>query len=220
MIVVAHVRVPGGDGDFTRSSQSAIPRPSIHSKGESREPANHTSVSGVAPWCGGVDALEVFQLIFSPHSSNCACYYRAHVVIYCGCVILILAYVHMVKAVSRMCSGGSRLYPFVLTKLFGFGCKSFRPSSEPAPAFLFTYTLVTINEVCHGYFSTLHNRYGFYDECVRKYGTPTVWKMFTDVFDYLPLTALVDDQVRHVFACDCFFMCWVEDRISCRTGET
>lgn len=31
---------------------------------------------------------------------------------------------------------------------------------------------------------------------MRKYGNATVWKMFTDVFDYLPLTALVDDQVR------------------------
>ena len=37
--------------------------------------------------------------------------------------------------------------------------------------------------------------YGFYDECLRKYGNPNVWKHFTDLFDYLPLTALVDGQV-------------------------
>jgi serine/threonine-protein phosphatase 2A catalytic subunit len=37
--------------------------------------------------------------------------------------------------------------------------------------------------------------YGFYDECMRKYGNSNVWKYFTDLFDYLPLTALVDNQV-------------------------
>ena len=37
--------------------------------------------------------------------------------------------------------------------------------------------------------------YGFYDECLRKYGNANVWKFFTDLFDYLPLTALVEKQV-------------------------
>ena len=37
--------------------------------------------------------------------------------------------------------------------------------------------------------------YGFYDECLRKYGNATVWKYFTDLFDYLPLTALVENQI-------------------------
>uniref|UniRef100_A0A0E0ABA2 protein-serine/threonine phosphatase n=1 Tax=Oryza glumipatula TaxID=40148 RepID=A0A0E0ABA2_9ORYZ len=39
------------------------------------------------------------------------------------------------------------------------------------------------------------NWYGFYDECLRKYGNANVWKYFTDLFDYLPLTALVENQV-------------------------
>lgn len=35
-------------------------------------------------------------------------------------------------------------------------------------------------------------RYGFYDECLRKYGNANVWKQFTELFDYLPLTAVVE----------------------------
>jgi serine/threonine-protein phosphatase 2A catalytic subunit len=38
--------------------------------------------------------------------------------------------------------------------------------------------------------------YGFYDECLRKYGNPEVWRQFTDLFDYLPLTGLVEGKAR------------------------
>uniref|UniRef100_A0AC35FXT8 Serine/threonine-protein phosphatase n=1 Tax=Panagrolaimus sp. PS1159 TaxID=55785 RepID=A0AC35FXT8_9BILA len=37
--------------------------------------------------------------------------------------------------------------------------------------------------------------YGFYDECLRKYGNAKVWNYFTDLFDYFPLTALVESQI-------------------------
>jgi len=36
--------------------------------------------------------------------------------------------------------------------------------------------------------------YGFYDECNKKYGNPNVWKFFTDLFDYVPLSAIVENQ--------------------------
>jgi serine/threonine-protein phosphatase 2A catalytic subunit len=37
--------------------------------------------------------------------------------------------------------------------------------------------------------------YGFYDECMRKYGNASVWKYFTELFDYLPVTALIENQI-------------------------
>jgi serine/threonine-protein phosphatase PPG1 len=33
--------------------------------------------------------------------------------------------------------------------------------------------------------------YGFYNECIRKYNSPSVWVAFTSMFDFLPLAAVV-----------------------------
>lgn len=37
--------------------------------------------------------------------------------------------------------------------------------------------------------------YGFYDEVLRKYGTSNVWQWLTDTFDYLPLGAIIGNDI-------------------------
>ena len=43
--------------------------------------------------------------------------------------------------------------------------------------------------------SAVTNRiYGFYDECKRRYNV-RIWRSFTDLFNYLPVAALIDDKI-------------------------
>ncbi|KAJ6236334.1 serine/threonine-protein phosphatase pp2a-related [Anaeramoeba flamelloides] len=37
--------------------------------------------------------------------------------------------------------------------------------------------------------------YGFYDECMKKFGNSSVWRYCTEIFDYLSLSAIVENQI-------------------------
>ncbi|CCW62235.1 unnamed protein product [Phytomonas sp. EM1] len=37
--------------------------------------------------------------------------------------------------------------------------------------------------------------YGFYDECYRKYGSANVWRLCTELFDYMPLGTVIEQDI-------------------------
>jgi serine/threonine-protein phosphatase PPG1 len=39
------------------------------------------------------------------------------------------------------------------------------------------------------------SRFGFYGECMKKYGSASVWRLLTDLFDYLPIGATIDERM-------------------------
>jgi len=46
----------------------------------------------------------------------------------------------------------------------------------------------------------ISSMYGFFDECTRKYGNANPWKYFQEVFDCLPVSAIVDSNILCVHA--------------------
>jgi len=42
--------------------------------------------------------------------------------------------------------------------------------------------------------SSINKIYGFYDECRRRYSIK-IWKLFSECFNYLPVSALIEERI-------------------------
>ena len=49
--------------------------------------------------------------------------------------------------------------------------------------------------VRHALWSYALQNYGFYNECQTKFGDTLVWQHITDMFDYIPIAALIDGDI-------------------------
>lgn len=61
--------------------------------------------------------------------------------------------------------------------------------------------------------------YSFYDEVLQKYGSSSVWKMFTDIFDHLPLAAVIEEEIFCVHGGICERMTLNDIRVLDRAKE-
>ena len=76
-------------------------------------------------------------------------------------------------------------------------------SQERLRKYVLTRSVLSVStRACLASYAALQT-YGFYTECVRKYGSSHVWTYFTDMFDFLTLSVVIDNQIFCVHGGTC-----------------